>query len=209
MHTLDRPRDFAQLAAVPRESMLSSLLFGVTHHDADVAAAGLAALRAVAVYHVNATAADANINISAGGGDNNNGGGGGRGSPFAAACVSFQSALFQLVLLSPVAASLLDAIADALLPLIVSSHAAYTDMAGRFIGEYCTRAGDDTAATGGGGDAAAAAAEGGARARLSRGFEALLTDNGVDTSLTRANGEIFRKNLRAFVLDVRSFVQQK
>ena len=84
----------------------------------------------------------------------------------------------------------LDLVANALLPLIVCDTERYRTL---------------------GAEALAGVAQGGAgkSERLGAALTRLTSDNGMTASLDRMNRVRFKKNMRAFVTEVRGFIQTK
>lgn len=100
----------------------------------------------------------------------------------------FLRALLHLLLFEDYSSDILEPAANALLPLILCEQALYQKLGQ----ELLTGQSDAEMQN-----------------RLASALHTLLSNNGVGTTLDRANRRKFRQNLQAFLTDVRSFLRTK
>ena len=172
----------AKVAALPPDmfnSLMGTLEFGLKHADVEVARESLAAAGAMGSFQHHAS-----VDGRAGLGDHN----------FLSASSGEGTILARLMrttlsrmIFEDAGMDLVDAAADALLPLMLVERAAFEGVAGELLAKLE-------------GDA-------GAQARVVGALRELTTGNGLTDRVDRANKRRFRRNMSTFLTETRSFVR--
>ncbi|GAB2246564.1 hypothetical protein Droror1_Dr00002057 [Drosera rotundifolia] len=181
-HMLEvNPKMIAQLNGDAVACILTTLDFGLQHHDPDVVDKCLQSLKALASFHYKDTS----------------GGGNGLGSHASGFMDSsgmlhegifkhFFPSLLQFLLFKDYSPDLVSAAADALLPVILCEQGLYQSLGNLLIErqmnpEY--------------------------KSRLANALQSLTSSNQLSSSLDRINYQRFRKNLLSFLVEVRGFLR--
>ena len=170
----------AKVAALPPDmfnSLMGTLEFGLKHADVEVARESLAAAGAMGSFQHHAS-----VDGRPGLGDHNARAGGGFGILARLMRTTLSRMIFE-----DAGMDLVDAAADALLPLMLVERAAFEGVAGELLAKLE-------------GDA-------GAQARVMGALRELTTGNGLTDRVDRANKRRFRRNMSTFLTETRSFVR--
>lgn len=170
----------AKVAALPPDmfnSLMGTLEFGLKHADVEVARESLAAAGAMGSFQHHAS-----VDGRPGLGDHNRDGGG----EFGILARLMRTTLSRMIF-EDAGMDLVDAAADALLPLMLVERAAFEGVAGELLAKLE-------------GDA-------GAQARVAGALRELTTGNGLTDRVDRANKRRFRRNMSTFLTETRSFVR--
>ena len=170
----------AKVAALPPDmfnSLMGTLEFGLKHADVEVARESLAAAGAMGSFQHHAS-----VDGRPGLGDHNARAGG----DFGILARLMRTTLSRMIF-EDAGMDLVDAAADALLPLMLVERAAFEGVAGELLAKLE-------------GDA-------GAQARVMGALRELTTGNGLTDRVDRANKRRFRRNMSTFLTETRSFVR--
>ena len=170
----------AKVAALPPDmfnSLMGTLEFGLKHADVEVARESLAAAGAMGSFQHHAS-----VDGRPGLGDHNARAGG----DFGILARLMRTTLSRMIF-EDAGMDLVDAAADALLPLMLVERAAFEGVAGELLAKLE-------------GDA-------GAQARVVGALRELTTGNGLTDRVDRANKRRFRRNMSTFLTETRSFVR--
>eukprot|EP01006_Ploeotia_vitrea_P015048 TRINITY_DN41653_c0_g1_i1.p1 TRINITY_DN41653_c0_g1~~TRINITY_DN41653_c0_g1_i1.p1 ORF type:complete len:642 (+),score=311.05 TRINITY_DN41653_c0_g1_i1:153-1928(+) len=181
------PSSFARINADARKPLMKTIEFAIGHDVIEVVRAGLSALRCIGMFHANALIhqrevqqqKQRNLPVQRQAYD----------TPFEQDVQYFMRLLLSMLVMQKIDPNCLSAMADALFPLIVSSPAAFKTLVNEVVAN-CQQ-------------------DANKQQRLVTGFNALMSSNGLSSSFTRANRSVFQRNVRNFVVLVRSFVQLK
>ncbi|PON54527.1 Armadillo-type fold containing protein [Trema orientale] len=177
------PETVAQLNGEAFSHVLGTLDFGLHHQDTEVVDMCLRSLRALASYHyLETTGGKIGLGSHAAGLKD-------QGGNIQEGILSrFLRSLLQLLLFEDYSPDLVSSAADALLPLLLCEQALYQ----RLGHELIERQPNPTF-----------------KSRLANALHSLTSANQLSSTLDRKNFQIFRKNLNAFLIEVRGFLQTK
>ena len=178
------PGKVAALGQGTFATLMRTLEFGVTHLDTDIGAESFAALAGLAAYHhMEVVGNGGNLNAGLGAHNAPNPEHNNLGILSHLMKVSIKRLLFE-----DASAVLAEPAADALLPLMLTEQGAFSVIAGELVDGLV---GDQRA-----------------QQRVTDALRTLTTGGGLTDRVDRANKRRFRRNVSAFVLDVRAFVRR-
>ncbi|KAI4370235.1 hypothetical protein MLD38_018605 [Melastoma candidum] len=175
------PEMVGQLNGEAFTRVLQTLDFGLHHQDVDVVSMCLRALKALASYHYKETTCG-----RPGLGSQASSGSHPTGELKGGILSQFLRSLLHLLLFENYSSDLVGVAADALFPLILCEQGLYQTLGNELIqGQVNPNF----------------------RSRLSNAFYALTSANQLSSTLDRINCQRFRKNLTAFLIEVRGFMR--
>ncbi|KAF3452354.1 hypothetical protein FNV43_RR02787 [Rhamnella rubrinervis] len=175
------PETVAQLNSEAFSQVLATLDFGLHHQDTEIVDMCLRALRALASYHyVETSAGKVGLGSHATGLTYRS------GNLQEGILSRFLRSLLQLLLFEDYSPDLVSSAADALLPLMLCEQGVYQRLVSELIGRQTNPT---------------------LRSRLVNALQSLTSTNHLSSTLDRKNYQIFRKNLKTFLIEVRGFLR--
>jgi len=178
------PRKVVNLHPQTFKTLMRTLEFGVTHLDLEIGAESFAALAGLATFHhrevgKHGHGAGLGAHNAPGTGDGDTSGG---------VLSHLMKVSINRLLFEDASAALAEPAADALLPLMLCEQLAFSQVADELLQGLAS----DTRA----------------HAAVTAALRNLTTGGGLTDRVDRANKRRFRRNVNAFVLDVRAFVRK-